>query len=68
MLLAALYRQYIYNPIEYIYSSLNARISLLTKSDLEFDLIREYCYTTVTSTIKKLKIFKIERKGEPEGF
>ena len=69
ILLAALYRQYEIHPIKYIYNSLGVKIVPLVEGDPECDLIRAYCVnTTDESTIKKIQIFKIERKGEPERF
>jgi hypothetical protein len=48
LLLAALYRQYVFNPIEYVYNSLGVKLSLLTKEDDEFKLVRGYCDRTST--------------------
>ena len=74
MLLAALYRQYTLNPMQYIYASMGVRITPLEEGDPECDLIRAYCLNTASSPanggvgVKRIKIFKIERKGEPERF
>lgn len=40
LLLGALYRQYQYNPINYIYENMGVRIQALSKGDPECDLIR----------------------------
>jgi len=75
MLLAALYRQYTVHPMQYIYESMGVKITPLEEGDPECDLIRAYCLNTATSPansnsmpITKLRIFKIQRKGEPEKF
>lgn len=70
ILLAGLYRQYTINPIEYIYKSLGVNIELLEDGTPECDLIKAYCLNTSMSEhsntipIKRIRIFKIERKGE----
>lgn len=62
------------HPMQYIYNSMDVKINLLKEGDPECDLIRAYCMNTAKtvdgngSTIKKIRIFKIERKGEPEAF
>ena len=47
-------------------------ISLLNSKSPEYDLIRAYCMNTSESNnsnqIKKIRIFRIERKGEREAF
>lgn len=69
MLLAALYRQYMINPIQYIYSSMGVKITPMHEGDPECDMIRAYCLNTAGgSEIKGLRIFKYERKGEAETF
>ena len=73
LLLAALFRQYEIHPMQYIYNSMGVRINLLEDGDPEYDLIRSYCMNTAadpdsTNRIKKIRIFKIERKGEAEAF
>jgi len=69
ILLGALYRQYEFNPTEYIYNCLGAKITPLNKGDVEHDLIYDYCMNTSTEhNFKKINIFKIERKGEAERF
>ena len=69
LLLAALYRQYLFNPIEYVYNSLGTRLTLLTRESPEYSMIRDYCTkTSSTDLTGKLRIFKMERKGEAEAF
>lgn len=74
MLLAALQRQYEMHPMEYIYNSMGVKIELMQEGDPECDLIRAYCLNTANSPsghsvpIKRLRVFKIERRGEPEVF
>lgn len=69
MLIAALYRQYTVNPIEYIYNSMGVKITPMEEGDPECDMIRAYCLNTGKDCdIKGLRIFKCERKGEPETF
>lgn len=46
LLLGALYRQYQYNPINYIYENMGVRIQALSKGDPECDLIRAYAMNT----------------------
>lgn len=55
--------------MEYVYNSMGVKIQPLVEGDPECDLIRAYCLNTAEgSSIKSIKIFKIERKGEPETF
>lgn len=68
LLLGALYRQYQVNPIEYIYDCMAAKIINMDKKDPEMQLIRNYCQNTAAADLKKIRIFKIERKGEAERF
>ena len=57
------------HPIKYIYNSLGVKITPLHEGDPECDLIRAYCINTSEETsIKRIDIFKIEKKGEPERF
>jgi len=74
MLLGALHRQYEMHPMQYIYNSMNVKISPLADGDPECDLIRAYCLNTAASPanpgprITRIRIFKIERRGEAERF
>ena len=73
ILLAALYRQYTMHPIEYIYHSMGIKVTPMFEGDPECDLIRAYCLNTASSVqgsspISRIRIFKIERKGEHEVF
>lgn len=69
LLLAALYRQYTMNPIQYIYNSMGAKITPLEEGDPECDMVRAYCLNTGKDCdIKGLRIFKVERRGEVEPF
>ena len=74
LLLAAIYRQYTMHPIQYIYNSLGVKIELLEEGDPECDLIRAYCLNTATndegssSKIRRIRVFKVERRGEQERF
>ena len=49
LLLGALYRQYQYNPINYIYENMGVRIQALSKGDPECDLVRAYAMNTYDS-------------------
>ena len=74
VLLGALFRQYTINPIQYIYNSMGIKISPMEEGDPECDLVRAYCLNTATTLdggpnpIKRIRIFKIERRGEQEKF
>ena len=69
MLLAALYRQYTMHPIQYIYNSMETKITPMEEGDPECDMVRAYCLNTGKDCdIKGLRIFKVERKGEVETF
>ena len=61
--------------MQYVYASMGVRITPFEKGNPEGDLIRAYCLNTMTSPaglpgpgIKSIRIFKIERKGEPQRF
>lgn len=75
LLLAALHRQYTtMHPMQYLYNSMGVKITPMVEGDPECDLIRAYCLNTSSdevgehSSIKSIKIFKIERRGEQEKF
>ena len=75
VLLGALHRQYEMHPIEYIYNSLGVKITPMREGDPECDLVRAYCLNTANSpeypaqqTFKRLRVYKVERRGEPERF
>ena len=78
LLLGALYRQYQYNPVNYIYESMGVRIRAMSRGDPECDLIRDYAQNTYDSgsntwrwnnfNLKKVRVYKIDRKGEDEKF
>lgn len=77
LLLGALYRQYQYNPINYIYENMGVRIQALSKGDPECDLVRAYAmntydsqnnYTLQQHQMKKIRVYRIDRKGEDEKF
>ena len=64
------------HPIEYIYHSLGIKVTPMQEGDPECDLIRAYCLNTASVAtapgsaipISRIRIFKIERKGEQEVF
>ena len=77
ILLGALYRQYQFNPIQYIYESIGVKIQALEKGDPECDLVRAYVlntnqvdnsYYAPKVDLKKIRVWKIDRKGEDETF
>ena len=51
LLLGALYRQYTFNPIQYIYESMGVRIQALSKGDPECDLVRAYAMNTCDASL-----------------
>jgi len=72
ILLGALYRQSEVHPVDYIYQALNIDIEHLPSSTAEYEAIAKYIKSTQDSNINydthKVKLFKVERKGEAEKY
>lgn len=71
MLLGALYRQKEMNPIDYLHKGLNMEFEHLSASSDEYLAILQYIKNTCEGSINfethKVKLFKVERKGEAEN-
>lgn len=72
-MLGALYKQKIVNPTDYIYDSLQTKISLMQSGTPEFELIKQYMQSTASNNLdfkkcQKFNLFKVERKGEGDRY